>query len=647
MNRKYTTLITLLFTYFFLMTSCVDDMESCLDDVPEEIINGYSLTLTVTLDQMGGTRADKDGPDDPLKDIDDYIDPEKFRVLFFDDMDKFLFESKSRWVKQLAPTADGFSQWLVSIPMFAYGNDVTYDWPWEEIREKISKNQFKIAILANRPTLEWYPGFSETWMEQTSQMRKNQWIDNTGPHWTVEDIGVKTVFDLHHCQYDILYHAKGGDGNATPDLYDFIMGNYGKDEDGKSATNDKMRPMMGATSSWVYWGPDPENTQYDGVSFQDEKLDPDFPSDAKVKYTVMPDSKHPIPMYGIQLFEPIGDYWIKGTPFNLSNITTGSDQTGYEFRSISLLRSLVRLELLISKSYFNDKKPQLVTLWYPNIYSRCEPMNVWDPTNEIWEDDHEKDCEWNTIMDYGLVCGKSKIGNTTRNTTGTNKVNFQKTMSWFYGAWKEKGPDGKPRWTFPANVDPFESVDYPYPKIFNSCIQRNKTVICNIEGDKSDLYDDGYWHYVVYTGERNMIDPNKVAQLSGTAYAISWMFKDGRTSGKATSKYYFIPIADYSQTQTYARGCFGPYLGSDIANDTNTGSTQLPNNDKGKMRNYANDLRDNVINDRKEMPWPLLRNHIYRIKIGPGKDDQATRAGAGSDLLVTSEDLHSESLTPQ
>lgn len=604
------------------LTSCIYDEYPVEKEFPE-FRDGYSLTLAVTLDRMGGTRVG--GDIDRLKEIDDYIDPERFRVLFFDHREKFLFESKSRWIKQLAPTSDGYSQWLVSVPMYSTGNDVAYDWDWDSIRDSITTNKFKIAILANRPLMEWYPGFTETF-EKGSHTDNAQWIDNSGPHWERKDMGQKSVFDLHHCQYDILYHAKGQESG----YYDFIMGNWGKDENGdNTAKTVDMRPTMGATSSWVYWGEGAAAPDYKGVNPQ--TFDTNYPSSSLVKYTVLPDRQHPIPMYGIQEFEPIKN-WVKGTPFNLSRITTGGEQqqTGYTFKSVALLRSLVRLELVLSKKSFPNR-PDIVALFYSNIYARCEPMNVWDPTDLIWEDDHENACEWNDIMDYGLVCSKDETLGGTQRYTAT-KAAFQKTMSWFYGEWLKEDPDGKPRWTFPnyTGGSIVTNIKPKHPKIFNTCIQRNKMVICNKEGDLSDDYDDGFWHFVVYTGERNMIDPNNIPVVNGTTYAISWLFKGG------DNKYYTLPIADYNTetTNKHARSAMGPWTAADIgsSNSLPPGSTTKT----GGMFQYSDKLRDEVTS-RDEMPWPLLRNHIYRITMGP-----STRAG--EDFSLTSEDVHSQSL---
>lgn len=655
-NNIKNIILTVLFG-FMALTSCIDDDFSLSGgedyDIPEGIKEGYSINLVVTLDKMGGTRAASSYNPLELEEIENYIDPEKFRVLFFDDDDKFLFESKSRWVKKLDPGSI-HSEWLVSIPVFTYGNDVFdyeyeddngnivevkgEEWDWETIREALTTKSFKIAILANRPELDYYPKLSGIDIGA-------HWYDNKGPYWYPKDTGKKDVFDLHHCQYDPMYHGKSAT-DLNPEeakkysglgigFYDFIMDDW-KTVSDKNKEYYDMRPKMGATASWV--NHTDRRTLPAGSPGDMTKNNSDYP------YAILPSYEHPIPMYGIQKFDPITN-WTKGTPFNVSDLAgSGSDE--YHFNTISLLRSVVRLDLLIPQASY-PTRPNLVGLWYPNVYSRCEPMDVWTPTDDIWEDDHENDCEWNDIMNYGLtVSAKEQIGGTNaKNGTirnADNKLDFQNTISWFYGAWKEKD------WKFlnseGKDLTPIDVPGLSYPKIFNPCVQRNKFVISSIctdpeipdagiQGDVTHLYNDGYWHFVMYTGERNMIDVNRIPlQGAQTSYTVTWMFKDCDRN-----QYFCIPIADYSKPQQYATNCFGPYKDEDW-----DGSSNLPKESKDNARKettkilkYADTLRDNVpakgepFQDNKfkgeeprdEMPWPLLRNHIYRITVtGPGPD---------------------------
>lgn len=589
MIKKIYTILTFCLACLALV-SCIDDDLLVCDDVPRELTKGYSLNVTVTLDNFGGNALTRgSGGSDPLEFFDNYIDPEKFRVLFFDNEDYFLFESKSRWIKQLGPVAaasgEQLSQWLVSVPMYAYGNDIEEKWDWENIRKALMSADFKIAILANRPSWEYCPQFDE------GNGIPEHWFDNSYPHWTNVNSkwgdDPKKVYDLHHCQPDPVYQGKST-GNG---YYDFIQGEEIEyvDTDGNKHTY----PSMGSSSSWVAWnvvgGTEQQVCPRDYAS--------DFPSKGtsndQARYTILPDERNPIPMYGIQTFKQI-DKWIEGTPFNLSELTQG--QEGYEYAHISLLRSTVKLELKIPKSY---PRPKFVAMWYSNIYARCEPLNVWDNTKDIWKD-HNSGCEWEDIMGYGLICDASNNAKAERKTN--SKDAYQKTLSWFYKVWDEKG-----FWKGKLKGDWNSYTNLQTLNIFNPFIQRNKMVMCNIKGDVSDLYKDGYWHFVVYTGERNMIDPNTLPNMPGNAYAVNWTFKDERSGN-----YYCFPIADYNNDEYIddLMSYVGPYKASEFL--STTGSTPgivLP----GKMAKYGNDLRDGT---SKSVPWPLLRNHVYTITVG-------------------------------
>ena len=159
--------IAFLLLAVFAMNSCSDSNDDLLAEIeqpvsPEEQDHGYSIGLTITLDAMGGRAATPDN--DPLWEFENYIDPQKFRVLFFDKDNKFLFESKNRWMKQIETSNDN-SRWYVSVPFFTYGNED--NWDWKKIKGKMMEGDFKIAILANRPEIECYPDLANMPEERT------------------------------------------------------------------------------------------------------------------------------------------------------------------------------------------------------------------------------------------------------------------------------------------------------------------------------------------------------------------------------------------------------------------------------------------------------------------------------------------------
>ena len=552
-----------------VMTSCVYDHypENGEEADVAAIGDGYALNLTVTLDNMGGTKASSGD----LAQIENYIDPYKLRVLFFDGDEKFLFESKSRRVTPL-PSANGYSRWLISIPFITAGNE--YDWNWAGIRTALTTRKFKIAILANRPD----EFFNANVLAGRTPAIAAKWYPN-GPDWGVSDSGDKELFDLHHSQHDPIYHERGLKDipAGSEGFYDFLLGKQGSES-----------CLGGAVSCWVDMGTD-------GTKFEDKW------NTGKIRYNILPDYDYPIPMYGIQEFPALTD-WKEGTTYDLTS-------------QISLLRSVVKLELLIPKSVVREK-PDFVLLWYSNIYARCEPMDIWTPTDKIWERDHANCTEWQDIMDYGPITRNELPGNNTDYNTSFNP--FRQRISWFYGSWLEKG------WQFGTLGRTYvENAVRTYgdsPRIFNPCTMRNERVLV-----ETDIDDGSYWHYVAYTGERNINDPSQLPRLdntsSGQPTLSYWMIGIGGTL-------YGIPIADYGKVGT--GGILNPtvtvpYTGGDPANIMTLDNA-----------GYMVDVQRKASNTL--MPWPLIRNHVYRLTIS------ATRAGGDDALSVLSEELRSESI---
>ena len=688
-----------------LFAACTKDpLEEVGVETESPFKDGYSLNLMLTLDHMGGTRA-ADTPD-VLREFENFIDPGKCRVLFFDHEEKFLFESKSRWVKQLSPGSDGV-RWMVSIPMYPYGNDVKENWEWEQIRQALQDDKFKIAILANRPTLEGYPDLESDpkYGENRGEVKNFQ---NAGPYWTREDTRgyvertggdpnrIKTVFDLHHTQYDPIYRDKGfpTESGATweynlnlPNFYEFVMGKTEKDQ-----------LSMSSTSSWVDFG---EAMDDEG---EYEKLTTSTGSSSnKRRYARRADVSYPIPMYGIQEFNKI-ENWVEGVPFNLSDLTEGTEheQGHYAYKDIALLRSVVKLEFVFPRRFADGREIEIdiLQLAYPNVYARSEPMNVWKPTDQLWTEGHDEssDCEWFTLKKYarlvesnngnvlqqGSLGGiyQGKIDNPTTDQRTYNLYNlyaYRRRLSWFYGAWLEKNwpftgvrqynnGTGQPDAAYVRTiVNERRNLGDEPPQIFNPCIQRNNRIMCFHQGTNhkhvryDDFNDPNYHHFVVYTGERNSIDPSYLYQIDGLGgfmpticYWHIGIKHPGRTNTSDetkpnTAEYYAysFPITDYARTDNRAR-------------TVNTNFQQPDNNSNGDNRYYTYKKGAELKNsnamikyadamvsetDTDLLPWPLMRNHHYKIVIG-----SVTRAGEeGNDFgfSVRSEVNYSESLGSQ
>lgn len=601
--------------------ACTDDiitpdMSQSVDD--ETLEDVYTLNFMVTLDDMGSaisTRADYNPASQPdeLKKWENYIDPERFRVLFFDMNNKFIFESKNRWVKSVDAN-DYFSSWLVSVPFGPFGND-SYgegkEYNWDDIHDKLTGGQFKVAILANRPAELQYPG---DFMDAVLQLPQGV-FKNDGPQWGPHDAGVKSLLDLQHAQYDIIYadkgnHSGGAKGFTELAYYDFIMGDIKTD-----------RPTLGSAIHWV------------SFAEGDKKIFGSSESTTEMRITKRPSADHPIPMYGVQVFDPIPAHlWKKGTPFDISNEPADAfPNTNYNTNSISLLRSCVRLDLKIPKSVKSGQKPSTVVLWYSNIYSRCEPMDTWTPTDLIWKD-HGNGCEWEKIRDHGLVV-KSPYN---KNSGATSKNEYQSIIQWFYGAWTDPALGAENIWKFERldgskNAPAAESANranWIYPHIMNSCIQRNK-VINLANADVTELFDDRdkYWHYVVYTGERNMNDANSLYEFGKNPYIESFMVSWDNNS------FYCIPLLQYgvNTATSSVSSVFGPHSVSG-----GTYAAYSKGSWPAALDTYINDLP--AVNSKYNWPYPLVRNHIYAFTLkGTKSSDNFNDLIINSDVVRTPE----------
>lgn len=694
-TRRLFQIAALVLSGLFFVSCIYDHYEDEEMQETPPFSEGFSLNLRLSLDNMGGTRANNTSK---LAEFENYIDPEKCRVLFFDYNDRFIFESKSRWVKQLAPTGDG-EQWMVSIPMYAYGNDVKENWDWEEIRNllmgkgeygdecqkayedrvkkardagkseteiaKITPYTFKIAVLVNRPAMEVYPDLETE--DKDGGIRQASTFENSGPHWTTADTrfksaSPKTLMDLHHTQPDPIYRDKGyptrTSNNVTykwrdtgfDNFYAFVMG----EENGELT--------MSSTSSWVDYG---TNNGDDSPRKKKEGN-----SERRAARTA--DTNYPIPMYGLQAFNRI-ENWVEGVPFNLSTFVEGSDDSEedsrYQHKSIALLRSVVKLELVIPKTFTNGTALTVdyLALAYSNIYARCEPMDTWTPTDELWKEGHDesKECEWFTLKKYSRMVesGRSAAAATTgtlESNQGTisNSNNdlynfnaYRRRLSWFYGAWLDvdwpfsglrennNGTGAQDKAVVQAIVDERRAKGDEPPRIFNPCIQRNLRVLVDDNNLYTGYADDAQnYHYVVYTGERNGIDPNVLYaadNLSNIAPTICfWMI--GISRGNTKYEYGF-PITKYEETANAARSI------NTLANlATYTGD--FPSGNPNVMGStYPGEMVSSSTTNYDLLPWPLMRNHHYTVKIGG-----ITRAAGddGLEFMVSSEENHSESLLP-
>lgn len=634
----------------FAISSCTDDKllpdpeqieEKDYTDptLPDEFKDGFSITFNMRLDPIGsvdgvGTRVTSTD----IMEYDNYIDLEKVRILFFicakgttefdttglpdeidaqgnvslggkknyyiGDQDYFLFESKSRWVSQLTTAESSEANWQVTAPVFTYGNNEVYQ--WDKIRKALETYPFKVAVLVNRPDEVNFGNFDNKF-----NGAEVKFTTDRGPNWGPMDSWLPyelrsdeekndpnyskdryTINDLHHCQWDAVYASKNnGDPNtyAGSGVYTMIMKNpvsdektsyleapsENKDENGKLSDPKAYQDLMGALSYWTKKGEKVDDTD---------------------NYYFLPDKvKQGIPMYGVQIFDPIKD-WKKGTPFNLSYGLSGQQST-YKRKNIHLLRSLVKLELKIPKVVLdadgNERKIEVINprLDYSNVMARCEPLDVATPPEILWKS--EADCEWENLLAYGPMINE--------NHGGPDLQYYQKKLAWFYGAWRtwwdfnetmKNGLKDKSFFDSNGNVR-----GKPYPRIYNPVIQRNANASikeCMVEGAGED---DKNYYFVVYTGERNINDPSRFGE--STAYYIEKSmiaFFHFQIKGDDSNIRYKIALTDYSNNQLIKE----KYTKTGILLDDYKKAMA----DKSK-KEYV----------KENWNWPLLRNHCYTFTV--------------------------------
>lgn len=289
----------------------------------------------------------------------------------------------------------------------------------------------------------------------------------------------------------------------------------------------------------------------------------------------IPSSQHPIPMYGVQLYEPIGDLWRDGSAFNLSEgvMDEKTQRPAYEGKGISLLRAVAKVEVLIPKSL---GVPRHVYMRSSNRYVRCEPIDVQTPTQLLWKD-HENGCEWNLIQKQGHFYGNA-----------TNTDSYRAMLKWYWGSWKDWD------WTFTGyylNSAPSGSSDN-FPHIMNPFIQRSDfCAFINV----TDFYNDQFYHYVYYMGENTLDAPtDHIFEKADTRPMVPSV--EVRFDGNYVSR-----ITPNDDMNLEDNDCYRFYFteGGNATNSSNADSN-----------GYTYEKSDAV-----NKHWPIIRNHYYRFVV--------------------------------
>ena len=258
-----------------------------------------------------------------------------------------------------------------------------------------------------------------------------------------------------------------------------------------------------------------------------------------------------IPMYGIQEFDAIDYRMIPDEVFYLSPISDKEFNDDYTRKNVHLLRSLAKVELLIpaglplTHAYMRSA----------NRTSRCEPVDVSAPTNELWD---SVDDEIGNIKSYGAFYDSAD--------------SYQEKLSWFYGTWDKW-------WGWNDKNFSIPQTSYDYPHIFNTRISRSDYIHFRYMETQ-----DGYDRYVLYVPEKNIDDPNDVGVL------------------RATPKVPHIELR---------------FEGSDDANLDDNDCWRIYFTDDEDWRKVAQNGYDDYekVRDNLNKLYPIVRNHIYRFTV--------------------------------
>ena len=333
----------------------------------------------------------------------------------------------------------------------------------------------------------------------------------------------------------------------------------------------------------------------DGKIYEIETIQKKYLYDSD-RRTLLPSMHQLIPMYGIQEFSAVGDYWIPGNIFDLSH-ENGFNRPGYPYKPIYLLRSVAKVELLISKEFerdFYDKtqnegieyRPRLI-MRSMNREARCMPLDTSTPTELIWAD---VDQEILDIRAHGPFYEKD-----------VDDVNlFRDKLAWYFQTWVDLwGWDWNQTSPAVQYVPVISSIRPPH--VYNAKINRADYVRF-IKISEDDEFD----RYVFYMPEKAIDDPNLAGNLSE---APKVPHVEVRLRGESVSN-----LDDDEHNRIY----FMDY------------ATAGANAPTGNYSNYEKS-RENLMNH-----WPIMRNHVYRFRVFPNGDQAQdirvtlTVAGAAS-----------------
>lgn len=312
------------------------------------------------------------------------------------------------------------------------------------------------------------------------------------------------------------------------------------------------------------------------------------------RQAIEPTKENPIPMYGVENFNAIGQNWKEGSTYDISQSFTDNPII------IGLVRSLAKVEVYLPVKY---GKPQHVFMRSVNRYSFAETMDVQSPRN--WNldqnDPHDafygepnKRCEWHNIRDYG------RGYNYNNNPTATNMANYQEWYSWFYRSWGETDikwkNNGTTPWPFDGIGEP--STQLPYPHIFNCCIDRSDYARMIDKGQ-----EEGFYKYIMYMPDKTVDDPNYPGMPESVPKVAHVEYRYNSNANLNDNECYRIYFMDY---QDYLRNDINEFIKTIDKKDFEK---------KIEQGTYGDEEGEEKVENMGTLLWPIMRNHIFTFKV--------------------------------
>lgn len=358
---------------------------------------------------------------------------------------------------------------------------------------------------------------------------------------------------------------------------------------------------------------------------------------------ILPSKDYPIPMYGVQDFDPIGEYWEPGLLFNLSQFNN-AQKTGYNYRRISLLRSISRVEVKLLKSAF-PQKPAHVYLRSMNRSARITPVDFFTPTDIIWNGFNSSSAndvkrlqnyidagnlneqliiestpgvvqEEKNIMQYGpIYIGSNKNAG---QSSAQKLTEYRKTTAWPFGIWEHQ-------WDWDWNrgngfVEDFETYKVgdirahtgqqvpEYPRILHTRISRSDySHFAEVDNSNSE-----YWHYIIYIPEKNITDADNPGDIADRPKIIhvEIRFNGGPIiydeNGRIDHSHDEDNIVDNFDDKRAYRLYFTQ------GGRANLGSFNFQGRDSWDAYEYDWDI--------VRQHWPIIRNHVYTFTVNAAPD---------------------------